>query len=98
MAHTLPLLEISSRDLRKPFVQPIKTPETGARAVLVYCSLLWVHVAGRGGGALARRCGWWLGWIAVIARARFVSCDDLKIDCHEIGVYLSGGLLGYSHD
>jgi hypothetical protein len=27
--------------------------------------------------------------------ARFVSCDDLKIDCHEIGVYLSGGLLGY---
>jgi hypothetical protein len=30
--------------IRKPFVQPIKTPETGARPVLVYCTILWVHV------------------------------------------------------
>jgi hypothetical protein len=39
----------SGRDISKPFVQPIKTRESGARPVLVYCSLLWVHVAARRG-------------------------------------------------
>jgi hypothetical protein len=45
----------SGWDISKPFGQPIKTRETGARPVLVYCTILWVHVGAAAAACAAKR-------------------------------------------